>query len=52
MLCGFHHRFVHEAGWSITGDPGGELTFHRPDGRIYPPVRPGLHPRLQQLVRT
>lgn len=32
MLCGRHHRFVHEHGWHVTGHPGHRLTFHRPDG--------------------
>lgn len=33
LLCGFHHRLVHEAGWKMRGDPFGRLTFERPDGR-------------------
>jgi len=32
-LCPFHHRLVHEGGWTMRGDPNGELTFFRPDGR-------------------
>jgi hypothetical protein len=30
MLCDVHHRVVHNHGWVITGDPGGQLTFTRP----------------------
>jgi hypothetical protein len=30
MLCDVHHRAVHNHGWTITGDPGGQLTFARP----------------------
>jgi hypothetical protein len=30
MLCDVHHRAVHNHGWIITGDPGGQLTFTRP----------------------
>jgi len=52
LLCGFHHRFLHEAGWTIEGDPAGKLIFRRPDGRSYPPPRPELNPRLRELVRT
>ncbi|HET7846214.1 MAG TPA: DUF222 domain-containing protein [Acidimicrobiia bacterium] len=52
LLCGFHHRFLHETGWTVAGDPAGKLTFNRPDGRTHPPPRPELHPRLQELVRT
>ncbi|MDQ4097520.1 MAG: HNH endonuclease [Actinomycetota bacterium] len=32
-LCPFHHRLVHEGGWSIRGDPAGEVLFVRPNGR-------------------
>jgi hypothetical protein len=52
LLCGYHHRFLHEHGWSIEGDPGDKLVFRKPDGRIYPPVRPALDPRLRELVQT
>ena len=33
-LCPFHHRLVHEGGWTIDGDPAGRLTFTGPTGRI------------------
>jgi hypothetical protein len=52
LLCGYHHRFLHEHGWSIEGDPGDKLVFRKPDGRIYPPDRTRLHPRLRELIRT
>ncbi len=32
LLCVFHHRLVHEGGWSIEGDPNSEVVFLRPDG--------------------
>lgn len=51
LLCGYHHRFLHEHKWQIEGDPSRRLIFHRPDGMIYPPPRPQLHPRLGELVR-
>lgn len=35
-LCSHHHRLVHEGGYTISGDPAGELLFHRPDGRRLP----------------
>jgi hypothetical protein len=34
LLCNRHHRFVHEEGWSITGDPDRELRFSSPDGLV------------------
>ena len=42
LLCRTHHVLVHEAGWTITGQPG-NLHFYRPDGTELgsePPPRP------------
>jgi hypothetical protein len=50
LLCDYHHRFLHEHGWGIEDSPERTLMFIRPDGREYPPERPGLDPRLRQLV--
>ncbi|MGH2760143.1 MAG: DUF222 domain-containing protein [Actinomycetota bacterium] len=33
MLCGSHHRRVHEGGWRMRGKPGRDLRIIRPDGR-------------------
>ncbi len=49
LLCGFHHRFVHEHGWTIH-DQDGKPVFAKPDGQAYPPPNPELHPRLRELV--
>jgi hypothetical protein len=49
LLCGFHHRFLHEHGWSILSTEGG-FVFTKPDGSVYPPPPPGLHPTLRSLV--
>jgi hypothetical protein len=35
LICSFHHRLVHELGWSMRRDPGGELRWLRPDGTRY-----------------
>jgi hypothetical protein len=51
LLCGYHHRFLHEHGWSITDDSGGSPHFVKPDGNVYPPTRPGLDPRFREVVR-
>jgi hypothetical protein len=32
-LCPTHHRYVHEDGWRIAGDPADDLRFHDPTGR-------------------
>jgi hypothetical protein len=50
LLCGYHHRFLHEHGWGITEDPDGKPIFRKPDGSAYPPARPGLDHRLRELV--
>jgi len=51
LLCGAHHRFVHEHGWRITGPPDNRV-FRRPDWTPYPHRRRPLEPRLAQLVST
>lgn len=33
LLCSFHHRLLHEGGWSIRGNPEERIRFVRPDGR-------------------
>jgi Domain of unknown function (DUF222) len=35
-----HHRMIHEGGWSVEGDPNGELTFLDPDGNGHGTTRP------------
>jgi HNH endonuclease len=38
-LCAFHHRLVHEGGFSISRDPETDvLCFARPDGQLLPAV--------------
>lgn len=51
LLCGIHHRRVHEDGWHITGPPD-KRVFRRPDWTPYPHPRRPLHPRLKALVRS
>src|SRR3989441_11942858 len=38
LLCRRHHRAVHEEGYQLDRDRGGELQFRRPDGRLLPEV--------------
>ena len=35
-LCRRHHRLMHEHGWTITGDPNGQVWFHTPTGDTLP----------------
>ncbi|MEE8375203.1 MAG: DUF222 domain-containing protein [Acidimicrobiia bacterium] len=52
LICGFHHRFVHEHDWHITTSKNNQFQFRRPDWTLYPKPQPGLHPRLAALVDT
>ena len=33
LLCGYHHRLLHEGGYRVTRTSGGAVLFHRRDGR-------------------
>jgi hypothetical protein len=35
LICSFHHRLVHEHGWSVRRDATGDLLWRRPDGTRY-----------------
>jgi len=52
LLCGFHHRYLHEQDWSITTGPGGVFQFRKPDRTPYPPPKPDLHPTLKHLAQA
>jgi hypothetical protein len=36
LLCGYHHRLLHEGGFRMRKDHDGVLRFERPDGRVIP----------------
>ena len=38
LLCRWHHRVVHEAGYRMERQPDGQLRVWRPDGRLLPDV--------------
>jgi hypothetical protein len=38
LLCGHHHRLVHEGGFKVNRLSNGWLVFRRPDGRLVPTV--------------
>lgn len=46
-LCWWHHRLLHEGGWTTSGRPGEDLCFVRPDGTPIP-ARPR---RLREDLR-
>ncbi len=35
LICTFHHKLVHEYGWSIERTDDGDLVWHRPGGARY-----------------
>ena len=35
LTCFFHHRLVHEHGWSLSRKPDGEVRWFRPNGERY-----------------
>jgi hypothetical protein len=35
LLCGFHHRLVHEGGWNLELEPDGEVDWFRSNGVRY-----------------
>jgi hypothetical protein len=40
-LCPWHHKVVHDRGYTIAAPPGGaDFTFYRPDGTRLPPCPP------------
>jgi hypothetical protein len=46
--CSHHHKLLHELGWTVSGDPNGELVFRRPDGRVLSNGPPALRPAVRQ----
>jgi uncharacterized protein DUF222/HNH endonuclease len=49
LVCSFHHRLVHEHGWTIERGRDGDLEWLRPDGT---PHRAGPPPRAPTLEDT
>jgi hypothetical protein len=35
LICSFHHKLVHEFGWSVKRDADGTVRWFHPDGRRY-----------------
>ena len=35
LVCGFHHRLVHEGGWGLRLEPDTTVRWFRPDGERF-----------------
>lgn len=47
LICGAHHRQVHDEGITLRRSPDGTITAHLQDGNVFspaPPIRPGPAP--------
>lgn len=42
LVCPFHHRLVHEGGYRVVYDGGGDFRFFRPDGTEIQKVPPAV----------
>jgi HNH endonuclease len=47
LICTFHHKLVHEYGWKLRRDPGGELRWFRSGGA---PYHAGPGPPRQEVL--
>jgi hypothetical protein len=45
LLCGAHHRLIHEGGWRTSGHPGRDLRFHDPGGEPLRTAATQIRPR-------
>jgi hypothetical protein len=49
LVCTFHHKLVHEYGWSLARGPGDAVRWYRPDGTRYR-AGPAAAERARSLV--
>lgn len=53
LVCFFHHRLVHEHGWTMERDQDGGVRWFRPDGsRQVPPSSFGVGPPISSGTRV
>jgi hypothetical protein len=52
LICSFHHRLVHELGWSISRTPDGTVRWFTPGGTRYRfgPAPPRAAPALEPVL--
>jgi hypothetical protein len=51
LLCGHHHRLVHEGGFSVARKVDGSLVFRRPDGKVVPFIPSPMRGRCSPAFR-
>lgn len=49
-LCGFHHRLIHNNGWTILGDPNHHLFFYDHHRQLHSPPAPRPTTRWQHTL--
>ena len=49
LLCGHHHRLVHEGGFGVLRQGDGRLVFRRPDGQAVPAAPSPTRGRCAEL---
>lgn len=53
LMCSFHHKLVHEYGWSVSRDTDGTVRWRRPDGTRYRAgPSPGNEPHARPLLEV
>jgi hypothetical protein len=50
LVCGFHHKLLHEHGWTVMLLPSGDARWSRPGGAPYEPVPPERAPPLELAI--
>ena len=50
MLCRYHHRLMHEGGWSLRGDPDGSLRFVKPNGETIADNRTSVEENIKRRL--
>jgi hypothetical protein len=49
LICSFHHKLVHELGWTVTRDADREIDWFQPDGTRY---RAGPAPPAREVMAS
>jgi hypothetical protein len=50
LLCGRHHRVVHEGGWQVTSASDGTVRFEKPNGEVLTCGPPALRPDVRRRL--